>query len=135
MHVLVLSGQRVEVGVGGAGLAGLQPAEAAPQDLGDVVERRLTRREGVIPAPRVGDVEGVVDGVRARQQRGGAVEVPQEPVLLEPADVSHLPDRRLDEVLPRAQHLSVGESVEQLELDAPGVEQRRDQVVGDWLVG
>src|SRR5205807_5916597 len=70
-----------------------------------------------------------------RQQRGGAVEVSQEPVLLEPADVPHLPDRWLDEVLGRAEHLGGAQPVEQLELDAPGVEQRREKSLSGRPVG
>jgi hypothetical protein len=81
----------------------------------------------MIPAPLVRDVKGIVDAVGARQQRPGSIEPPQNPVLLEPADMPYLPDRRLDEVPARSEQLGVGESVQQLELDRPRVEERLDQ--------
>jgi hypothetical protein len=44
--------------------------------------------------------------------------------------VTHLPDRRLDEVAPWSEHLGVGQAVEQLELDRAGVLEGGDQGIG-----
>src|SRR5215470_15367508 len=82
----------------------------------------------MVPASHVGDVECVVDAVRARQQGRLAIEMTADPELLEPADVAHLPDRRLDEVRLTPQHLRLGQALEQLELDAPGVAQALNEI-------
>ncbi len=130
VHVLVQRGQRVEVDLVATRRAGLEPRHAPPQHLRDVRERGGARRKAVIPASRVGHVERVVDRVRAGQDGVGAIEPAQQPVLLEPADVAHLPDRRLKEVPARAEHLRVREIVEQCELDTARVEQRVEQCLG-----
>src|SRR2546425_11604170 len=83
----------------------------------------------MVPATRVRDVERIVDTVRSRQERRGAVRVSQDPQLLEPADMAHLPDRGLDEMPRSTQHLGVGEPVQQLELDAARVEHGMEESV------
>ena len=80
-------------------------------------------------------MKGFVDGVRARQERSRAVEMSQDPVFLEPADVAHLPDRRLEEVRALPQHLRVAEAVQHLELDLARVEKRVDEAVGEAIGG
>jgi hypothetical protein len=52
----------------------------------------------MVPAEAIRDVEGIVDAVGTRQQRLCAIEVAQDPVLLEPADVADLPDGRLEKM-------------------------------------
>jgi hypothetical protein len=129
VHVLVQGRQRVEVRLRGRRLPRLQPADRAPEDLADVVARRRAGGVGMVPATRVGHVERVVDAIRSRQEAGGAVEVAEDPGLLEPADVAHFPDRRLDEMPPYAQHLGLAEAVQQLQLDPARVEQGREEGV------
>jgi hypothetical protein len=63
----------------------------------------------MLPAPAVGHVERIVNAVRSRQERLGPVEVAEEPVFLEPADVAHLPDRRLEEVSVASEHVRIRE--------------------------
>ena len=129
VHVLVQRGQRVEVDVVVTRRAGLEPCHAPPQHLRDVCERGGARRKAVIPASRVGHVEGVVDRIRAGQDAVGAAAPAQQPVLLEPADVAHLPDRRLEEMPARAEHLRVRQIVEQRELDTARIEQRAEECI------
>src|SRR5437016_438320 len=63
-------------------------------------------------------------------RNSGAMGAAQRPVLLEPADMAHLPDRRLEEVPARAEHLRVRQIVEQRELHTARVEQRVEQRLG-----
>ena len=107
-------------------LAPVETVDAPAQDLRDVPQRGIARGILMIPPTGVRDVEGVVDAVGARQERRSAVEVAQDPVLLEPADMPHLPERWLDEMGPSSEHFGVAEPLEQLELDGPRIGQRRD---------
>src|SRR5919106_405038 len=84
----------------------------------------------MIPALLVRDVKGIVDPVGARQERWDPIETPENPVLLEPADVAYLPDGRLDEVGRRSEQFVMGESAHQLELDRTRVEERARQALG-----
>src|SRR5918996_69042 len=59
--------------------------------------------------------------------------MPQDPVLLEPADVPHFPDRRLDEMRPLSQHLGVVELLKKLQFDAPRIEERAHECAGHRL--
>ena len=102
----------------------------ASQDLVDIVERPCPRRVGMLPAQTVRDVEGFVDGIGTGQQRRVIVEMTEDPVLLEPADVAHLPDGRLQEVRLDAQHLGIRELLEQRELDVARVQQRVEEGIG-----
>src|SRR2546430_14726101 len=83
----------------------------------------------MVPPLPVRDVERVVDAVRARQERCLAVQVTGQPELLEPADVAHLPDRRLEEVGALAEHPGVAETRQQLELHGTRVQQRAEETV------
>ncbi len=122
VHVLVQRGQRVEVRLLGTRLARAQPVHTPSKHIPDIGKRRPTRREPMVPAACVGNFERIVDSVRARQKRRSAVEVTQDPVLLEPADVPDLPDRWLHEMPSGPQHLIVRQLLHQLELDPAGVE-------------
>src|SRR5215469_3301720 len=77
----------------------------------------------MLPPQAIRHVERLVDVVGAGPQRGCTVEVAEDPVLLEPADVTDLPDRRLEEVAGLTEELTIGEAIEQLALDATRVEQ------------
>ena len=66
----------------------------------------------MLPSPAIRDVERFVDPVGAGQQGGVTVEVAEDPVLLEPADVTDLPDRRLEEVAGLTEELTIGEALE-----------------------
>jgi hypothetical protein len=55
--------------------------------------------------------------------------VPQNPVLLKPADVPNFPDGRLDKVTWRAEQLLVGEAAHQAELDRTRIGERVNQHV------
>ena len=130
MHVLVESRQRVEVSLVRARLPGLEAAGGPVQDFGDIGERLGPGGKLMLPASRVADVEGIVDTVGSRQQGGLPVQVTGDPVLLEPADMAHLPDRRLDEVSARPEHLGLREPVEERELGAARVNEVADQALG-----
>src|SRR5215475_14213115 len=84
----------------------------------------------MLPSTGVGDIERVVDPVRARQERGHTVEMAQDPVFLKPADMTDLPDRRLDEMLFRPEHLSLRESLRELELDFARIEEQVSEGLG-----
>ena len=129
-HVLVESRQRVEVGLDRVRFSGLEAAGGPAQDFGDIGERLGPGGKLMLPPPRVADVEGIVDPVGSRQQRGVPVQMTGDPVLLEPADVAHLPDRRLDEMSARPEHLGLRQSVEELELGAARVDQVAEQAIG-----
>src|SRR6266545_2767646 len=135
VHVLVQGSQRVEVRLLGAWLTRVEPGHAASQHVGDIAERRRAGRVLVVPAQCVRDVERVVDPVRARQEHRGAIEVPEDPVLLQPPDVPELPDRRFDEMALDSQHLSVCQPLRELQLDAARVEEHGDERLRRWARG
>src|SRR2546427_12602038 len=88
VHVLVLGGERVEVGVLRGRRARFQPIDAAAKHRADVLERLLPRRITMVPSLPARDVDRAVDAIRPRQELCRAVEATGQPERLEPPDVA-----------------------------------------------
>src|SRR5262244_451599 len=112
MHALVQRRERVEVSLLGSRFAAFDPVDRSLQDPGDVVQRLAARRVAMVPAEAIRDLERIVDAVRTGQQRLCAIEVAQDPVLLEPADVADLPDGRLEKVALLPEQLRISDALE-----------------------
>ena len=85
----------------------------------------------MVPAPLVGDMERVVRRIPLLQNRLFSIQIPEDPIFLEPAHVPDFPDGWFQEMLLGAQHLVVGQLGEQRELHLAGLPEVLDQVVSD----
>jgi len=103
VHVLVQRREAHEVAqLFVVGLAG-EALERELEDIGEIGARRGERGKRKLPASVVRHVGRVVERVGVRQQCLGQAPFAQAPVLLEPADMPDLPQRRVDDGEPRAE--------------------------------
>ena len=96
MHVLVEEGELVEVGA----IVEPQRRDRSLEDRGQVLERGFAIEKGQVPARVVRHLGRVVERVGIGHQRGAPARGTQRPEFLEPGDVAHFPERRIDDVEP-----------------------------------
>src|SRR5262249_6290262 len=95
-----------------------------------VVESSCERRQRQIPSAIMGNPRRIVERIRVGQQRIAAPDGLQGKVLMEPGDVSDLPDQRIDDVEARAEELLALEPSYQLQGTRTGIAQHVCQTFG-----
>ena len=97
VHVLVQRAKPDEVAQ--SFILGLarEALEGEFENVGEIGARRAERRKRKVPASVVRHVRGIVERVGVRQELFARASFAQTPVLLEPADVADLPERRVDD--------------------------------------
>ena len=133
MHVLVLSGERVEVHIA---LSRLAVGEA----VGDRIEHRphvvqggFEGGERQVPASIVMHGHGIVKRVGVCEDRLALVQVTQDPVLLEPSQMTDLPQQGIDDVELGTHELFGRQAFYELQAARSGVSNGENQVSSGML--